>query len=49
LEELKVTKEKAKSIIQTIQEKVDESAKEMATRNAEHQKRKQELEVNIWE
>jgi hypothetical protein len=43
-EELKVTEKKAKSTIQGIQENIDESAKQMATRNANHHKRKQELE-----
>jgi hypothetical protein len=52
LEKLKVVEEKlkadekAKLNIQTIQQKVDESAKGLATKNAEYQKRKQELEVN---
>jgi hypothetical protein len=48
LEKLKVAEEKkAKTIIQVIQRKIDESAKEMATQNAEYQKQKQELEVSI--
>jgi hypothetical protein len=34
------------SNIQAIQQKVDESAKGLTTKNAEYQKRKQELEVN---
>jgi hypothetical protein len=52
LEKLKVAEEKkAKTIIQVIQRKIDESAKKMATQNAEYQKQKQELEVSIgiWE
>jgi hypothetical protein len=44
LEKLKKAEQKANSIIQEIQEKIDETAKGMATRNAEYQKRKQELE-----
>jgi TPP-dependent pyruvate/acetoin dehydrogenase alpha subunit len=48
LKKLKVAEEKkAKTIIKGIQQKVDESAKKMATQNAEYQKRKQELEVSI--
>jgi hypothetical protein len=34
---------KAKSSIQATQQKVDESAKELTTKNAEYQQRKQEL------
>jgi hypothetical protein len=49
LAKLKELEEKAKPIIQAIQHEIDESAKEMATQNAEHQKRKEELEVGIWE
>jgi vacuolar-type H+-ATPase subunit E/Vma4 len=44
-EKVKEAQEKTQPIIQTIQEKIDESAKEMATRNAEHQKLIAELEV----
>jgi flagellar biosynthesis chaperone FliJ len=48
LEKLKEAEEKAeetaKSRIQAIQEKIDESAKGMTTQNEEHQKQKQELE-----
>jgi flagellar biosynthesis chaperone FliJ len=48
LEKLKEAEEKAeetaKTRIQAIQEKIDESAKGMATRNEEHTKLKQELE-----
>jgi hypothetical protein len=40
LEKLKEVEGMATPIIQTMQEKIDESAKEMATRNAEHHKRK---------
>jgi chromosome segregation ATPase len=54
LEKLKVAEEKLKEaeanvkpIIQEIQQNIDESAKEMATQNAEHQKQKEELEVGI--
>jgi flagellar biosynthesis chaperone FliJ len=46
-EKHKELEEKAKSNIQAIQQKVDESAKGLATKNAEYQKRKQELEVNL--
>jgi hypothetical protein len=49
LEKLKEAEKKAKPIIQAIQEKIDESAKVMATRNAEHQKQISELEVFIIE
>jgi hypothetical protein len=49
LEKLKEAEEKAKTTIQAIQQEIDESAKIMASRNAEHQKRKEELEVGIWE
>jgi hypothetical protein len=50
LEKLKVSEEKkVKAIIKAMQQKVDESAKKMATRNAEHQKQQQELEVSIRE
>jgi predicted house-cleaning noncanonical NTP pyrophosphatase (MazG superfamily) len=45
LEKLKKAEQKTKLIIQEIQEKIDESAKEMATRNAEYKKLKEELEV----
>jgi predicted house-cleaning noncanonical NTP pyrophosphatase (MazG superfamily) len=44
LEKLVEAEKKTKPIIQAIQEQIDESAKEMASQNAEHQKRKQELE-----
>jgi hypothetical protein len=52
LEKLKVVEEKlkadekAKLNIQAIQQKVDGSAKGLTTKNAEYQKRKQQLEVN---
>jgi hypothetical protein len=48
LKEVEV-EEKAKSTIQPIQQEIDESAKAMASQNAEHQKQKEELEVCIWE
>jgi septal ring factor EnvC (AmiA/AmiB activator) len=44
LETLKEVEEKAKSTIQAIQEKIDESAKEKATQNAAHLKQKQQME-----
>jgi hypothetical protein len=44
LEKLKEVEEKETPIIQAIQERIDESAKGMATQNAEHHKRKYELE-----
>jgi hypothetical protein len=43
LEKLKKAEEKAKSTIQEIQQNIDESAKAMATQNAEHQKQIAEL------
>jgi hypothetical protein len=45
LEKLKEAEEKAKPIIQAIQQKIDESAKGMATRNAKYQKEIAGLEV----
>jgi uncharacterized protein YukE len=49
MEKLNEIEEKAKPIIQAIQKNIDDSATEMANRNAEHQKRKQELENQIAE
>jgi chromosome segregation ATPase len=44
---LKEAEEKTKATIQEIQQKIDESAKEMASQNAEHKRRKWELKVCI--
>jgi hypothetical protein len=44
LEKLNEIEGKAKITIHAIQQEIDESAKKMVTQNAEHQKRKQELE-----
>jgi FtsZ-binding cell division protein ZapB len=47
LEKLEEVEKTAKSTIQAIQQEIDESAKQMATQNAEYQKQKQALEVGI--
>ena len=47
LEKLKEVEEKAKSMIQAIQEQIDAAAEQMATRNEEHRKEMKQLEVAI--